>query len=398
MIFGDGIVDALNALGIGDVGPRVVLAHEFGHHIQFEDGLFDSPLTGPEATRRTELMADAFGTYFAVHAKGLSLNRKRVLNAEQTFFEVGDCSFTNNGHHGTPLQRMRAAAWGASVADAARPQSYILPSRTFAAMFDQKLPESSLRTPPDRRDTTRFAARPCSAWPGDGRPGAGGRRLPRRAGSACSWATTLLMTRPQRRYASRPPSPAWSPGRPPPVRSTSSASTCRSGCPTPAGTGRRPRERTARPAPLLGVHDAGPGGAAGGDARSRERREPRARRGGHLDAGVQPAAEAPEVEALAFAGDVPGVEVHPEASFARLAGRPLPAAEDTAEGQQPARRAPRPPSTSPCRRAFPGAAVDDVLDAAVVAWSAHRVATGDAEPLPDPPEVFGDGWPSAIWV
>lgn len=141
MIFGDGIVDALNALGIGDVGPRVVLAHEFGHHIQFEDGLFDSPLTGPEATRRTELMADAFGTYFAVHAKGLSLNRKRVMNAEQTFFEVGDCSFTNDGHHGTPLQRMRAAVWGASVADAARPQSYILPSRTFAAMFDQKLPE-----------------------------------------------------------------------------------------------------------------------------------------------------------------------------------------------------------------------------------------------------------------
>jgi hypothetical protein len=141
MIFGDGIVDALNALGIGDVGPRVVLAHEFGHHIQFENGLFDSTLTGPEATRRTELMADAFGTYFAVHAKGLSLNRKRVMHAEQTFFEVGDCSFTNDGHHGTPLQRLRAATWGASVADAARPQSYILPSATFAAMFDQKLPE-----------------------------------------------------------------------------------------------------------------------------------------------------------------------------------------------------------------------------------------------------------------
>ena len=64
-----------------------------------------------------------------------------MLSAEQTFFEVGDCSFTNNGHHGTPLQRMRAAVWGAEVADAARPQSYILPSLTFAAMFDQKLPE-----------------------------------------------------------------------------------------------------------------------------------------------------------------------------------------------------------------------------------------------------------------
>jgi hypothetical protein len=86
-------------------------------------------------------MADAFGTYFAVHARGLALNTKRVLLAEQTFFEVGDCAFTDAGHHGTPLQRLRAATWGAGVADAARPQGAILPSLTLAAMFDQKLPE-----------------------------------------------------------------------------------------------------------------------------------------------------------------------------------------------------------------------------------------------------------------
>ena len=141
LIFGDGIVDALNAMGIGDVGPRVVMGHEFGHHVQYEDNLFETPLTGPEATRRTELMADAFGTYFAVHARGLALNTKRVLLAEQTFFEVGDCAFTDAGHHGTPLQRLRAATWGAEVAEAARPQGAILPSLTLAATFDQKLPE-----------------------------------------------------------------------------------------------------------------------------------------------------------------------------------------------------------------------------------------------------------------
>jgi len=39
-IFGDGILDALDAMGIGDVGARVVRGHEFGHHVQFEDGLF----------------------------------------------------------------------------------------------------------------------------------------------------------------------------------------------------------------------------------------------------------------------------------------------------------------------------------------------------------------------
>ena len=141
LIFGDGILDALQWLGIGNVGPRAVMGHEFGHHIQYEDNLFDSPLTGPEATRRTELMADAFGTYFAVHSRGLSLNAKRVLQAEQTFYEVGDCAFTNPGHHGTPNQRMRASEWGADLASSAQRQGKILPSLTVAEQFDVVLPE-----------------------------------------------------------------------------------------------------------------------------------------------------------------------------------------------------------------------------------------------------------------
>ena len=141
LIFGDGIVDAVGCLGVADVGPRAVMGHEFGHHVQFEDNLFDSPLSGPEATRRTELMADAFGTYFATHARGLSLNTKRVLQAEKTFFAVGDCVFDSPGHHGTPNQRLRSAAWAADLADTARPQGKILPSLRFAALFERELPE-----------------------------------------------------------------------------------------------------------------------------------------------------------------------------------------------------------------------------------------------------------------
>jgi predicted RNase H-like nuclease len=44
------------------------------------------------------------------------------------------------------------------------------------------------------------------------------------------------------------------------------------------------------------------------------------------------------------------------------------------------------------------AAVDDVLDAAAAAWSARRVVMDEAISLPDPPEVFSDGLPAAIWV
>jgi hypothetical protein len=44
------------------------------------------------------------------------------------------------------------------------------------------------------------------------------------------------------------------------------------------------------------------------------------------------------------------------------------------------------------------ASVDDVHDAAVAAWTARRYRDGQATPVPDPPEVFGDGWPCAIWM
>ncbi|WP_104431063.1 hypothetical protein [Kineococcus xinjiangensis] len=141
IVMGDGLNDAFEHMGIADVGPRAVLAHEFGHHVQFENDLFDSPLTGAEATRRTELMADALATYQLTHKRGLALNAKRVLQAERSFYEVGDCSFASDGHHGTPNQRMRASEWGAGLAASARKQGHILPSMTVAQRFDAVLPQ-----------------------------------------------------------------------------------------------------------------------------------------------------------------------------------------------------------------------------------------------------------------
>jgi hypothetical protein len=86
-------------------------------------------------------MADTFGTYFATHARGLALNAKRVLQAQQAFFAVGDCAFDNPAHHGTPRQREQATIWAANLANSARPQGHILPSLALAARFEAQLPE-----------------------------------------------------------------------------------------------------------------------------------------------------------------------------------------------------------------------------------------------------------------
>ena len=141
IVMGDGVLEGFKAIGLGDVAPQAILAHEFGHHIQYERDLFNSPLTGPEATRRTELMADAFAAYYLTHKRGANLNWVRTKHFIQTFANVGDCGFNDPNHHGTPNQRTKAAEWGNLVALATERHGRILPTKVFAKLFERKLPE-----------------------------------------------------------------------------------------------------------------------------------------------------------------------------------------------------------------------------------------------------------------
>ncbi|GAB3750434.1 hypothetical protein [Lysobacter olei] len=140
IVMGDGIMQGMAAVGLGETGPRAILAHEFGHQVQFKKGLFNSPLTGAEATRRTELMADAFATYYMTHSRGLAFNAKRLLPSQKSFYEVGDCGFSSAGHHGTPNQRLVSSAWGANEAASAHKQGHIQPALSLAWSFDAALP------------------------------------------------------------------------------------------------------------------------------------------------------------------------------------------------------------------------------------------------------------------
>jgi hypothetical protein len=140
IVMGDGLLEAMSALVPGDVGPRMILAHEFGHQVQFAT---DSLPDGDDAVaaRHAELEADAYAAYYLVHSRGAALNAKRVADAAKSAWEVGDCQVTSPGHHGTPDQRERAVLWTASVVDSASDQGHILPSRTFHSRFEAALPE-----------------------------------------------------------------------------------------------------------------------------------------------------------------------------------------------------------------------------------------------------------------
>lgn len=140
IVMGDGLLQVVSAIGFDTNGPDLIHSHEFAHHVQFEIGAFETDIDNePEATRRTELMADAFAGFNLAHARGATFQTKRIVEAVVTSLNAGDCGFASPGHHGTPNQRAAAATWGAELAQSARPQGKILSAATMLELFDAEL-------------------------------------------------------------------------------------------------------------------------------------------------------------------------------------------------------------------------------------------------------------------
>jgi predicted RNase H-like nuclease len=91
----------------------------------------------------------------------------------------------------------------------------------------------------------------------------------------------------------------------------------------------------------------------------------------------------------------PLFEVHPELSFAALSGAPLAASKHSPDGLA-IRRALLAAAGVILPSRVPGAAEDDLLDAAAVAWSARRIAAGTAVTLTDPIQRADDDGEIAI--
>jgi hypothetical protein len=146
IVMGEGIIQALDDIGLVDNAPDYVHAHEFAHHVQYELGVLADYGTGPvddipAETRRIELMADAFAAYYCAHARGATFQAKRIVDAYAAAYGVGDCFFDNPGHHGTPNQREAATMWGADLAASAKKQGHINSAELMLEMFDAVLPD-----------------------------------------------------------------------------------------------------------------------------------------------------------------------------------------------------------------------------------------------------------------
>lgn len=90
-------------------------------------------------------------------------------------------------------------------------------------------------------------------------------------------------------------------------------------------------------------------------------------------------------------------EIHPELVFAALAGAPVAANKKTPEGER-VRRSLLGAAGIVLPPGLPRAPMNDVLDAAAVAWGAYRIALGETRHVPAVADQFDHrGRPILIW-
>jgi uncharacterized protein len=109
----------------GDFGVAYVVAHEYGHNVQQELGLFSNRNAGQTA-EPFELQADCLAGSWgnSVYRQGL-LEPGDVQEAINTALAVGDFDVHNAQHHGTPEQRRDAWLLGFDRGDPSACERYV---------------------------------------------------------------------------------------------------------------------------------------------------------------------------------------------------------------------------------------------------------------------------------
>lgn len=140
IIIGDGVFSFLEWLGLENDGPKYIHAHEYGHHIQYDLGVkkIGNGWSKSQETRRWEIMADVFGSYYNAHANGGRMDSSKLLQVHRAAFSLGDCEDGRGTHHGTPRQRECASNFGTNLALSSYMDGgeYKIPPAELRHMFD----------------------------------------------------------------------------------------------------------------------------------------------------------------------------------------------------------------------------------------------------------------------
>ncbi|KQT24595.1 metalloprotease [Chryseobacterium sp. Leaf405] len=94
----------------GNIVNAMILAHEYGHQLQY---IFGLPSVSESTARPNELEADGFAGYYLRRPNGYNQTTFAQIAAAYEFAQsIGDYQTTSAGHHGTPPQRRSAVRLG----------------------------------------------------------------------------------------------------------------------------------------------------------------------------------------------------------------------------------------------------------------------------------------------
>lgn len=94
----------------GNIVNAMILAHEYGHQLQY---IFGLPSVSESTARPNELEADGFAGYYLRRPNGYNQTSFTQIAAAYEFAQsIGDYQTTSPGHHGTPAQRRSAVRLG----------------------------------------------------------------------------------------------------------------------------------------------------------------------------------------------------------------------------------------------------------------------------------------------
>ncbi|MDR2237476.1 MAG: metalloprotease [Chryseobacterium sp.] len=94
----------------GDIVNAMILAHEYGHQLQY---IFGLPSVSESTARPNELEADGFAGYYLRRPNGYNKTNFTEIAAAYEFAQsIGDYQTSSPGHHGTPAQRRSAVRLG----------------------------------------------------------------------------------------------------------------------------------------------------------------------------------------------------------------------------------------------------------------------------------------------
>jgi hypothetical protein len=126
-----------------------VLAHEWGHEVQFAYSWMNP---NQSTVKPTELEADAFAGYYMGLAKLWAWSN--ITSFFNAVFNLGDYNFNSPQHHGTPQERLAAARLGFDTAFAASSSGRLLNYTDLHFIFSSNLPRAVLAVTPDGQSLT----------------------------------------------------------------------------------------------------------------------------------------------------------------------------------------------------------------------------------------------------